>query len=488
MDAFVVQNILDVTKTLKVVCVGDLMIDRYVTGSVTRVSPEAPIPVLRQNQTRSTLGAVGNVARNVSHLGAQVTMIGVVGDDHAAHEATRLVANEQNIIGELVTARGRATTVKTRYMAGTQQLLRVDNEDPAPLSAEVESFLIEAVVAEMEDADLVLISDYAKGAVTNRLLASITKAASERQTPVLLDPKGVDYQRYGPVNVVKPNARELSEFTRMPTETDEEVKAALLAARDLCSAKLILVTRGARGMSFLDDDDNLCLIPAQAREIYDVSGAGDTVLASLGVALATGADMSQAAGFAVLASGLVVEKIGAAAVTPGELLRAAEVQKPLAGKIMDQDMMHEQLLRWRARGLRVGFTNGCFDLLHPGHVRLLAEAKASCDRLIVGLNSDDSVARLKGPSRPVQDEVARAEVLAALRDVDAVCVFEEDTPLKLIERLVPDVLVKGSDYKIDQVVGGDVVTAAGGEVRLVDLVPGCSTTSAIARCRQDAPA
>lgn len=485
MQTTTIQQILDSSKTLNVVCVGDVMVDRYVMGAVSRVSPEAPIPVLQQTHTRSTLGAAGNVARNIAHLGVNVTLIGVVGDDNVAHEATRLVSEEHKIIGELITARGRKTTVKTRYLAGTQQLLRVDQEDKSPLMAQIEAHLMDAIVAECSDADLILVSDYAKGALTDDILSKIAEVAARRNIPVLVDPKGTDYKRYGKVSLIKPNARELFDLTQMPTQTDDEVHAALIAAKGMCDADTILVTRGGRGMAFLDDKDDLQMIKAQTREIYDVSGAGDTVLATLGLAMASGLPLSDATAFAVLASGLVVEKVGAAAVGPTELLKAAEGQKSHDQKIMALPVLEEQVVRWRARGLRVGFTNGCFDLLHPGHLKLISAAKATCDRLIVAINTDDSVKRLKGASRPIQPETSRAHILAALADVDAVCMFADDTPLQTLEVLMPDVLVKGADYTIDQVVGADIIQANGGTVKLVELQDGFSTTSAIDKIQEN---
>jgi D-beta-D-heptose 7-phosphate kinase/D-beta-D-heptose 1-phosphate adenosyltransferase len=466
----------------RVLCFGDVMLDRYVMGDVRRISPEAPIPVLTQTLERTMLGAAGNVARNVAAMGATAVLVGLVGDDASAHEATRLMAQESGMEGELIAIRGRPTTVKTRLMSGGQQLLRVDHEDTSALDAKTEATLIEVLADEVARADLVLVSDYAKGAVTDEALATIAEVARAKKTPVLVDPKGRDFYRYGPIQMIKPNARELADLTHLPCDTDDQIHAALAKALDYSHADVIVVTRGPKGMAYLTRAGEFGCVPAVARAVYDVSGAGDTSLAALGLMQVAGAGVLEALRAAILASGIVVEKIGAATATPEEIIHAAETGvRPRESKVMPYDRLLEQVTRWRLHGLRVGFTNGCFDLLHPGHVALLADARGTCDRLVVAINSDASVSRLKGPTRPVNPEAARAAVLAAVQDVDAVVSFEEDTPLRLIEGLKPDVLIKGADYTRDQVVGADVVEAHGGRVVLIPLREGYSTTGTIAR-------
>jgi D-beta-D-heptose 7-phosphate kinase/D-beta-D-heptose 1-phosphate adenosyltransferase len=304
--------------------------------------------------------------------------------------------------------------------------------------------------------------------------------------PIVVDPKGRDFARYGEVAVIKPNAAELAGAVNLPTRTDAEVDAALAAALAACEAQAIVVTRAAQGMSALVRGGTPRHFRARPREVFDVSGAGDTALAALGLALGSGAELDEAIALAILASGVAVEKVGTAVVTPEELIDAelGAHSAPMHAKIATLDRLRDETARWRARGLKVGFTNGCFDILHRGHVAYLAQARSWCDRLVVGLNSDASVQRLKGDGRPVNDLEARAIVLAGLAGVDLVAPFDEDTPIRLIEAARPDVLIKGADYTVDKVVGADLVQSWGGEVRLADFVDGWSTTAAIAKMKQ----
>ena len=482
MDLSTLQEILGRAAGVKLACVGDVMVDRYVYGEVGRISPEAPIPVMARTRETVMLGAAGNVARNVAALGASVTLSGVVGDDAAAADADALILGEPRLEGRLAVEPGRATTVKTRFVANGQQLLRVDHEIDAPLDAAGEAALAKAASGAAAGADVVLISDYAKGAVTPALIAAV-RAAVRPEAKVIVDPKGRSFAKYGAADLIKPNTRELSLTTGMPCGTDGEVEAALAVALAGCEAKAILVTRAGEGMSLAVRGRPVRHFRGLARKVFDVSGAGDTTLAALGVALAAGASLEQAVNFALLAAGVVVGKVGTAIVTPDELVQAATSQR-LAGadaKLASLETAIAAVDRWRAAGLKIGFTNGCFDLLHRGHVTYLAQARAWCDRLLVGLNSDASVRGLKGEGRPVNDLESRALVLASLECVDLVIPFDEATPVGLIEALSPDVLMKGADYTVDQVVGADIVTARGGQVKLVPLVEGHSTTATIAR-------
>ena len=485
MDLSRLQALLDRAPRLTLACVGDVMIDRYVHGEVNRISPEAPIPVLSRREERVGLGAAGNVARNVCSLGASAVLAGVVGQDADARVARRLVAAEPAVRDALAVEPGRRTTVKTRFVSGAQQLLRVDSEDQAAAGAEVEQALVEAVTT--ADAGAVLVSDYAKGAVGARLLGACHAAGRRSGAPVIVDPKG-DFAKYGPVDLIKPNARELAGAVQAPAESDAEVEAALRAALAACEARAILVTRAGLGMSLIERDrpSTVRHLRARARTVFDVTGAGDTTLAALGVALAAGAPLSEAVELALLASGVVVGKAGAAVATPAELIEAELAGKlaPAEAKIVGHDHAAEAASRWRGQGLRVGFTNGCFDILHRGHIAYLDQARGWCDRLVVGLNSDASVRALKGEGRPVNALESRALVLAGLGCVDLVAPFDAATPIALIEALRPDVLVKGADYSLDEVVGAALVQAYGGEVRLADIVEGYSTTAAISRLLQ----
>ena len=483
MDLSALQHLLGLVPGRRVACVGDLMVDRFIYGEVTRVSPEAPIPVLARKRELVMLGAAGNVARNVAALGGSVALAGLVGGDAEGHEALRLVGEEDGVEGYLVTDPGRPTTLKTRFVSGGQQLLRVDLEESRAVTGDVEQRLLRTIRDMAEGCGVVLLSDYGKGAVTDAVIAACREAAAATNARVVVDSKARSFARYGAVDLIKPNALELAHATDLPTGTDAEIEAALARALELWAARAILVTRAAKGMSLAVRGEAVRHFPTAPREVFDVSGAGDTTLAALGLALAAEAPIEDAIAFAQLAAGVAVSKVGTATVTPEELVEATITAHlaPAEAKVATLQRMADEVARWRAKGLRVGFTNGCFDILHKGHVAYLAQARSWCDRLIVGLNSDGSVRALKGEGRPVNDLESRALVLAGLGSVDLVVPFDEPTPLKLIEAARPDVLVKGADYAEDEVVGGDVVKGWGGEVRLAQLVDGYSTTAAIAR-------
>lgn len=468
---------------VKLLCVGDVMLDHFIYGSVDRISPEAPIPVLKVTREARMLGGAGNVARNATALGARVSLIAVVGEDAAGAEIRELLSADGNMSAHLIAVRSRTTTVKTRYVAHAQQLLRADREDVAALSAEEARTAKALIDREIGGAEAVVISDYAKGVVGADVVAHAIAAARKAKLPVIVDTKSTDLAAFRGASLLTPNARELAAATRMPVGGDDEVSAAaqeLVTAFDLGG---IVVTRSEQGMMVVGRGQAAVKLSAEAREVFDVSGAGDTVLAVLALALGAGASLREAATIANAAAGIVVGKTGTAVVHPDELVRALQSSeiKGAQDKILSLDGVRDRVRTWRAGGLKVGFTNGCFDLLHPGHVSLLARARRECDRLIVGLNTDASVRGLKGEGRPVNSEMARAVVLAALETVDAVILFAEETPIKLIEAITPDVLVKGADYTIDKVVGADVVQKSGGRVVLVDLVPGQSTTGMIER-------
>jgi D-beta-D-heptose 7-phosphate kinase/D-beta-D-heptose 1-phosphate adenosyltransferase len=483
MDLASLQSLLTAVSGVRVACVGDVMIDRFVYGEVTRTSPEAPVPVLARGRETTMLGGAGNVARNVAALGGLAALTGVIGDDAAANEALGLVGAEAGMEGHLVAERGRPTTVKTRYVAAGQQLLRVDSEDSRPAGKETEARLVTAVRHAAGEAGCILLSDYGKGAVTPAVIEACLAAAKASGAVLIVDSKARSFARYGAADIVKPNAAELASATDLPTETDEQVEAALARALDLSRAKAVLVTRAAKGMSLAVRGQPVRHFPGRPREVFDVSGAGDTALAALGLALAAKASPDDAVTFALLASGVVVGKAGTAVALPQDLIEAeiAAHMAPAEAKVVLPAQMAEKAAAWRAQGLKVGFTNGCFDILHKGHVAYLAQARSWCDRLIVGVNSDRSVRALKGEGRPVNDLESRALVLAGLGSVDLVAPFDEDTPVELIKAARPDVLVKGADYTVEGVVGHDLVQSWGGEVKLAQIVEGYSTTAAIAR-------
>lgn len=467
----------------RVLCVGDVMLDVYVYGRVERVSPEAPVPVLRKEQEIESLGAVGNVARNVAALGGDAFVASLIGADDAARRVTRLLAQDDAIRADLIADPERRTTVKTRAVAGGQQLLRIDEETPHVAVGHVATQLMEAALAELPQCDAVAVSDYAKGALPASVLTPLIETARAQGKPVVVDPKGRDFGRYRGATLVKPNGRELAVAAGRDVNKLEDVEAAAQEVVEECGLDALLVTLSERGMALVRRGAQTFWSPAQAREVFDVSGAGDTGLAALALCLAADPDLEAAASLANAACGVAVTKAGAAAVSAEEVLQAVQLSrlKDVESKVFATESLMRQVDRWRSQGLEIGFTNGCFDLVHPGHVSLLRQARAACDRLIVGLNTDASVRRLKGPERPVNDEAARAVVLASLADVDAVTFFGEDTPIQLIQAIRPDVLVKGADYREDQVVGADVIKSYGGRVLLATLVDGVSTTRTIAR-------
>ncbi|TWB43457.1 D-glycero-beta-D-manno-heptose-7-phosphate kinase [Nitrospirillum pindoramense] len=469
----------------RVMVIGDVMLDRFVRGKVGRISPEAPVPVLRNAQEDVMLGGAGNVVRNITALGGQVVFGGVLGGDAAGVRVSQLVAADDQVTSILQVDNQRRTSEKTRFVADGHHLLRSDWDSELAVAAEVHAALVTAVAAHVADVDVVILSDYGKGVFTPSVLRQLIELARGAGKPVIVDPKSADYSIYRGATLVTPNRAELAlAVGHSPSTTDGIVAAATTLMRDHGIGGM-LVTRSEEGMTLVRDDGSSLNVQAEAKEVFDVSGAGDTVVSVIAAALATGADIADAVRLANVAAGLVVAKVGTAVVTPAELLHALAEQddRQNLSKLLGGAELREQIVRWRRLGLKVGFTNGCFDLIHPGHVQLLAAARATCDRLIVGLNSDASVRRLKGPERPIQDERSRAIVLAAFGSVDAVALFEDDTPLALITEILPDVLIKGADYTIDQVVGADVVQANGGRVALVDLVPNQSTTGIAKRIR-----
>jgi D-beta-D-heptose 7-phosphate kinase/D-beta-D-heptose 1-phosphate adenosyltransferase len=470
-----------------VLCIGDLMLDEFVYGEVSRISPEAPTPVIAVKRTELMIGGAGNVARNLVALGARCIFVGVVGDDDAGGALTKALSTHPLIEFHLVVDGTRQTTRKVRFVSEhhSTHLLRADWEVASAIDSSSEDALIGHVIKAMPRVGAVVLSDYAKGTLTPRVIRAVIAAANERGKPVVVDPKGRDYGHYRGATLVTPNRQELADATHGPAQTDVEIAQAAAKLRDELEARAVLVTRSEAGMTLAGEGAPVH-VPAYPVRVRDVSGAGDTVVAVLSAMLAMGADFESAMRAANAAAAVVVGKRGTATASVAELRARILPSSTLAPEekiVFDWALLDDHLADWRKQGLRVGFTNGCFDLLHPGHVKLLAGARAACDRLVVGLNGDASVTRLKGAGRPVQPVQARAEVLAALEAVDLVVVFDEDTPEKLIARVKPTVLIKGADYTREQVVGREIVEALGGEIILIDLMPGHSTTSVVERTR-----
>src|SRR5271167_398248 len=471
-----------------VLVLGDVMLDRYVSGEVSRISPEAPIPVLRVIAARASLGGAANVAHNVAALGARAILLGVIGTDDAGAEIERLVAT----VGDGIDARlflipHRRTTVKTRFTTrSTHQLLRVDDETVDPLDDESAAELRRRFARALTESDVVVLSDYAKGVLCDRLLKGVLTLARRARRPVIADPKRASFKAYRNVTVLTPNAQEVTRATGVEAADDDGAERAARVALDAAACDAVIVTRSENGLTLVRRGMPALHLPARVQQVSDVSGAGDTFVAVLAAAFACDTDLVKATRLANIAAGISVARPGTAVVSGRDLAEELHRRTVIAGdeKVMAAEAAPQRVAEWRRRGLRIGFTNGCFDLIHPGHVHLLGQARAACDRLVVALNTDASVKRLKGPERPIQSETARATVMSSLASVDLVVLFAEDTPLSLIEAIRPDVLVKGADYRPDEVVGADIIRRCGGRVLLVDLLPSQGTTATIARVRE----
>ncbi len=465
---------------LKVLVVGDIMLDRYIHGEVERISPEAPVPVIRHAQRYERAGGAANVAMNLAGLGCKSVLAGFWGDDTERAELAALL-NHAGVDTIGVVSSSLPTISKTRIVGRMQQLLRLDIESrEMPPQAEADR-LRERATELVTKVNAVILSDYAKGALSNELCEAIIRAARAAGVPVLADPKAKDFSKYSGATTICPNLGELAAATGVPAHQTEallEAGHALLTEHDF---EYLTVTMSEKGITLLRRDDGRYHSPARAREVFDVSGAGDTVIATLAASLAGGLQMETAVDLANLAAGIVVGKMGTVPIAQHELITALTPSTNLTAgeKILDLDRVKLRVAEWRAAGETIVFTNGCFDLLHVGHITLLEDCRRFGTKLVLGLNADASVCRLKGPTRPIVGERERARVMAALAAVDAVVLFEEDTPLELIRALKPDVLVKGGDYTIQTVVGHEEVIAAGGRVEIVPTVAGFSTTNIV---------
>lgn len=491
------KSITEALQNARVVICGDCMLDHYVFGTVSRISPEAPVPVLHVASERDSLGGAANVAANVASLGAGARLIGLVGEDGAGATLRAMLEAKSGIEPRLIADASGPTIVKTRYLGGQQQLVRVDREPVAGTSAETASKIIAQLDEALGQFDVFALSDYGKGVLSDAVLDWFLPRAAAAGKIVVVDPKRTRLAQYRGASLITPNRRELEAAVGAACDSDADAKAAA----DLAIAQTqaaILLTRSEKGMTLYRAGAQAMHFPAVAREVFDVTGAGDTVVAVMAACLAARQPMEQALAAANAAAGVVVGKLGTATCSALELRAALDSRivagRPSSGRDLEQKspLSAAQALEarqiWRREGLRVGLTNGCFDLLHPGHIALLRQAARVCDRLIVAINSDASVRRLKGEGRPVQNQAARAALLLAIKGVEDVVIFEEDTPFQLISQLLPDVLIKGADYTRDQVVGGDIVIAAGGEILLAELVAGHSTTALVRRAASDGPA
>ncbi|MBF0625960.1 MAG: D-glycero-beta-D-manno-heptose-7-phosphate kinase [Magnetococcales bacterium] len=469
----------------KVMVVGDLMLDRYLWGEVRRVSPEAPVPVVRLTRESQGCGGAANVALNLARLGLRPVVAGIVGDDAEGRLLGDLLTEDGVATGALIVLPGWPTITKTRIIGGHQQMLRLDMEHPLPSGTPAPEQLLNAVAQQMVSADppaALLLSDYAKGVLSPRVCATLIERGRALGIPVLVDPKGSDYAKYRGATTLSPNRQELATALGRPVDDLDTLLAEGEALRRRLELEFLTVTLSELGLALLDGGATPRRIPAMAREVFDVSGAGDTVIATLTAGLVAGLERLDALGVANLAAGVVVGKVGTTPITRDELRAALDNRQAMeqSDKVASLEEVVGRVNAWRDRGERTVFTNGCFDLLHAGHVTYLEKARHLGHRLVVGLNTDRSVRALKGSDRPLIREDDRARVLAALAAVDAVVLFDEETPLRLIRALRPEVLAKGADYTEDQVVGGTEVKSWGGEVALVPLVAGRSTSRIVA--------
>jgi D-beta-D-heptose 7-phosphate kinase/D-beta-D-heptose 1-phosphate adenosyltransferase len=464
-----------------VLVVGDIMLDRYIWGDVERVSPEAPVPIVRAVHRSERPGGAANVAMNLAGLSAKASLFGFCGQD-ADRDSLMVCLEKADVSAHLTSVETHPTTTKLRIVAGQQQMLRLDTEKTEEYSTEAYEDLIARVEAGILSADAIVLSDYAKGVLSDNVCRRVIEKAREQGIPILVDPKQQSFTRYRGATTICPNLSELSVATNTAAKDLNTVLSAGQTIVSELGLECLTVTLSEKGIALLRPNAKT-IFPAVARQVFDVSGAGDTVIATLALAMASGLEMETAVQLANVAAGIVVSKVGTVPIMRDELLTSLmpEIELQAREKVLPADRLKTRVSAWRSSGESVVFTNGCFDLLHIGHITMLEDARRQGDRLIVGINSDASVSRLKGPTRPMVGQRERAYVLAALAAVDAVVIFDEPTPLQLIEALRPDVIVKGGDYKEETVVGAKEVRSWGGCVKIVPIVEGFSTTKLIAK-------
>ncbi|PWE19599.1 D-glycero-beta-D-manno-heptose-7-phosphate kinase [Aliarcobacter skirrowii] len=465
-----------------ILVIGDLMIDHYLWGSCDRISPEAPVQVVNVKKENSVLGGAGNVINNLVSLGSSVEVISVIGDDGVANELKTLLSNIGVSFDNLVVEKGRKTSKKSRLMASNQQVLRYDSESVDEISKNSSNKILEILEKNIKNYSAIILSDYKKGVLTTTLTQDIIKLANRYKIKVLADPKGKDFSKYKGAYTLTPNKKEAMEATNIDIKDEKSLVEALKSLKQNCNLEVSLITLSEQGIAIFDDE--LFTSPTAAREVFDVTGAGDTVIASITFALSCGVDIKKALYFANLAAGVVVGKIGSATASLDEIYEyESQLNKSSSSShIKTFDEIEKLAKKLHSQGKKIVFTNGCFDILHVGHVKYLEEAKSYGDVLILGLNADSSVRKLKGESRPINSQDDRAYILASLESVDYVVIFEEETPYELIKLIKPHVLVKGGDYEGKEVVGQDIAD----ELKLVQFVDGKSTTNTIKRINENA--
>lgn len=471
--------------SLTILCIGDIMLDRFIYGNVQRISPEAPVPILHLKDQKEMLGGVGNVANNILSLNGKTILIGLVGQDDYAAKIINLIQQKNIAEHSLISSTYRPTICKSRFIAANQQIIRADEESLIPLHPEEITQLIKTIDQNITRAQAIIISDYGKGVCHPDIINFTIKKAKSHHLPIFVDPKSKDFSIYKYATCITPNIAEASQAVQKPLKNDVDFEEAGKQLLNITQGQAILITRSEKGMTLIEKNNPPQHIPSRAREVFDVSGAGDTVIATLALGVASGLNLTKAMHIANAAAGVVIAKAGTSTATITEVqneLKAQAAEEIFPVLTPELTSLHDLLIeiqKWRKQDQIIGFTNGCFDILHTGHVSLLQTARSHCDRLIVALNSDASIKRLKGNKRPINSLVERAKIIAALRYVDAVIAFEEDTPLTLIQHLKPDILIKGADYIDKEVVGRKIVEENKGKVILADLQKGFSTTNII---------
>ena len=468
-------------KNPKILVIGDLMIDHYLWGKCERISPEAPVQIVNIDKESSVLGGAGNVINNLRALGSKVDVLSVIGDDLVANELKILLKDIEVQSNMLIIEKNRKTSKKSRLIASQQQVLRYDNESIENISNISEEEIINKLKTNILNYNVIILSDYGKGVLTRKLTQEIISISNENKIKVFVDPKGKDYSKYKGAYTLTPNKKEAIEATSITIKDNKTLEEAIKKLKEECNLKVSIITLSESGIAIFDD--NLRIKPTVAREVYDVTGAGDTVIASIAFAIANDMKIDDAIQFANLAAGVVVGKIGSATATLDEIYEyeSSLNKSNSSSHIKSFEEIETLAKKLHAKGKKIVFTNGCFDILHAGHVKYLEEAKSYGDILILGLNADSSVKKLKGPTRPINNQEDRAYILASLESVDYVVIFEEETPYELIKSVQPHILVKGGDYEGKNVVGQDIAQ----ELRLVQFVDGKSTTKIIQRIQNN---
>ena len=466
-DNNIIDDIIKITNA-KIFCLGDLMLDKYIIGSSQRISPEGPIPILDIKKEVNMLGGVGNVARNLGTIGIKTYLVGLLGNDEIGNIIEKKI-KQRNIVTKLFKDNNRPTTLKTRFIANDQQILRTDKETLTPISLSLEKKILKESRKMILNSDSIILSDYGKGLLTQNILKEIICFANKNKKPIILDPKGNNLDNYKGVTILTPNINELELVAKKKLNNKDEIVEVSRKIIKKYNSKHMLITRGKLGMLLVSSNNKVINLDTEAKQIYDVSGAGDTVTSFLAACLGSSITIDNSIKIANSAAGIVVSKSGTSVAHLSELILSLNKNVNYSSKINDRTEANNIIKFWIKKKELIGFTNGCFDYLHPGHVLLLKQAKKNCTKLIVAVNSDSSVKKIKGPNRPKQSQDIRSKVLAAIKYVDLIIIFNEKSPIKLIKQIKPSLLVKGSDYKENKIVGAKLVKLFGGKILRVKI-------------------